>query len=163
MIALKFRCKMQSGRYLALISAAALIAATAANQGGGLPEGKGKTILVRACVGCHEIDTVMGSRYTESGWRRTVDDMVSRGAEGSEQEIADVVAYLTKYFGKVNVNKATAAQLRESLGLTDKEAQVIVAYREQNGEFKSLDQLKAVPGINAEQIQAKAAAVAFRD
>jgi competence protein ComEA len=154
---------MRSGRYLALISAAALIAAAAGNQGSELPEGKGKAILLRACVGCHEMDTVTGSRYTESGWRRTADDMVSRGAEGSEQEIADVVAYLTKYFGKVNVNKAAAAQLREALGLSDKEAQAIVAYREQNGEFKNLDQLKAVPGINTEQIQAKVAVVAFRD
>lgn len=128
-----------------------------------MPEGKAKATLLRACVGCHEIETVTGSRYTESGWRRTVDDMVSRGAEGSEQEIADVVAYLAKNFGKVNVNKAAAAQLREALGLTDKDAQAIVAYREQNGEFKSLDQLKAVPGVNAAQIQAKAAAVAFRD
>ena len=93
-------------------------------------------------------------------WPRSVD---WRGAELSEPEIVDVTAYLTKYFGKVNVNKAAAAQLEEALGLTEKEAEAIVSYREQNGDIKSLDQLKSVPGVSPDRIQAKVAEIAFRD
>ena len=89
--------------------------------------------------------------------------MVGRGAELSEPEIVDVTAYLSKYFGKVNVNKAAAAQLEEVLGLTETEALAVVAYREQNGDIKSLDQLKSVPGVSSDKIEAKAAAIAFRD
>jgi competence ComEA-like helix-hairpin-helix protein len=89
--------------------------------------------------------------------------MVERGAELSEPEIADVTAYLSKYFGKANINTAAAAQLEEALGLTEKEAQAIVSYREQNGDIKSLDQLKSVPGVSPDKIEAKAAAIAFRD
>jgi competence protein ComEA len=141
----------------------AAVAVAAANQSGELPEGKGKAALLRACVACHEIEVATRTRYTETGWRRMVDDMVGRGAELSEPEIADVTAYLAKYFGKVNVNKAAAAQLEESLGLPEKEARAIVAYREQNGDIKNLDQLKSVPDVSPDKIQAKAAMIAFRD
>jgi competence protein ComEA len=143
--------------------ALAVVAVAAGNQSAELPEGKGKAALLRACVACHEIDVATRSRYTETGWRRMVDGMVERGAELSEPEIVDVTAYLAKYFGTVNVNKASAAQLEEALGLPEKEARAIVAYREQNGDIKNLDQLKSVPGLSPDTIQAKAPAIAFRD
>jgi competence protein ComEA len=135
----------------------------AGKQSDGLPEGKGKAALLRACVGCHEIELATGMRHTETGWQRMVDTMVGRGAELSEPEIVDVTAYLAKYFGQVNVNTAAAAQLEEALGLTEKEAQAIVSYREQNGDIKGLDQLKSVPGVSPDKIQAKTAVIAFRD
>lgn len=145
-----------------LILAAACLVVAAANQGE-LPDGKGKDQLLRACASCHELDAVTNSRFTQSGWQQTVDDMVSRGAELDEAQTADVVAYLTKYFGKTNVNSASAAQLRDALAISDKDAQAIVAYREKNGPFKTIDQLKSVPGVNADQLQKKAAEIAFRD
>ena len=145
------------------ITGFANVAVSSGNQTDGLPEGKGKAPFLRACVGCHEIEVATRSRYTEAGWRRMVDTMVERGAELSEPETADVVAYLAKNFGKTNVNQAAPAQLQEALGLTEKEAQAIVSYREQNGDIKTLDQLKGVPGVSPDKIQAKAAAIAFRD
>jgi competence protein ComEA len=147
---------------LTLIGFAA-VAGAAGNQSDGLPEGKGKATLLRACVGCHEIEVATRNRYTEAGWRRMVDTMVERGAELSVPETTDVTAYLSKYFGKANVNTAAAAQLEETLGLTENEARAIVSYREQNGDIKSLDQLKSMPGVSPDKIQAKAAEIAFRD
>jgi competence protein ComEA len=152
-----------------IIAVAALVLGTACltlaqvNQSDGLPEGKGKAVLLRACVQCHEIEVATRNRYTEAGWRQMVNTMVERGAELSDPETADVIAYLSKYFGKANVNKAAAAQLEEALGLTEEEARAIVSYREQNGDIKTLDQLKNVPGVSADKIQAKAAVIAFRD
>lgn len=136
---------------------------TAGDQSHGLPEGKGKAALLRACVQCHEIELVTGERHTKTGWRRLVEMMVGYGAELSDPETVDVTAYLAKYFGQVNVNTAAAAQLEEVLGLTEKEAQSIVSYRKQNGDIKSLDQLKSVPGVSPDEIQAKAEVIAFRD
>ena len=144
------------------ILAVACVALAAGSQSG-LPDGKGKDAFERACAGCHELDTATSSRFTRSGWEQTVGDMVGRGAELNDEQAADVVAYLTKNFGKVNVNKASAAQLRESLGLTEKDAQAIVAYREKNGDFKTLDQVKGVPGVDVAQLSKKAADIAFRD
>jgi competence ComEA-like helix-hairpin-helix protein len=141
----------------------ATVPVAAGNQSDGLSEGKGKAAFQRACVGCHQIEVATRSRYTETGWRQMVDTMVERGAELSGPEIVEVTAYLSKNFGKVNINTAAAAQLEEALGLTEQEAQAIVSYREQNGDIKSLDQLKSVPGVSPDKIQAKAAAIAFRD
>ncbi len=142
---------------------AACLTLAQVNQSDGLPEGKGKAVFQRACVQCHEIEVATRNRYTEAGWRQMVNTMVERGAELSDPETADVVAYLAKNFGKTNVNKAAPAQLEEAIGLTEKEAQAIVSYREQNGDIKSLDQLKSVPGVSPDKIQAKAAEIAFRD
>lgn len=150
-----------SGQSSIAQTAAATVAA--GKQSDGLPEGKGKAVLQRGCVQCHVIDVATRTRYTESGWRRMVGIMVERGAELSEPETADVTAYLSKYFGKTNVNKASAPQLEEGLGLTEKEAQAIVSYRQQNGDIKSLDQLESVPGVRPDNIQAKAEVIAFRD
>jgi competence protein ComEA len=141
----------------------AAVPAPAGNRSGGPSEVNGKAVMQRACVQCHEIGVVTGTRYTEAGWRQMVDSMVQRGAVLSDPETEDVIAYLTKNFGKMNVNKATAAQIEEELGLTEEEARAIVSYREQHGDIKSLEQLKSVPGVSADKIQAKAAAIAFRD
>ncbi len=129
----------------------------------GPPEVNGKAVVQRACVTCHDIGVVTRTRYTEAGWRRMVGTMVDRGAVLSDSEIADVVAYLTRDFGKTNVNKATVVQIEEGLGLTENEARAVVSYREQNGEFNNLEQLEKIPGVNADKIQAKATAIAFRD
>jgi competence ComEA-like helix-hairpin-helix protein len=145
------------------MTGSATVPVAAGNQSDGLSETKGKAAFERACVGCHQIEVATNSRYTETGWRQMVNTMVQRGAELSPSEIVNVTAYLSKNFGKLNVNTAAAAQLEETLGLTEKEAQAIVSYREQSGDIKSLDQLKSVPGVSPDKIQAKAEAVAFHD
>jgi competence protein ComEA len=142
-----------------LLAAELLFAAS--TQSGELPEGKGKATVQKVCSGCHEMDTVIATRYTEKGWRQTIDDMISRGAEGSDQDMSDVEAYLTKYFGRLNVNTAPQAQLQEVLDLPEKDAQAIVAYREHNGAIKNFEQLKSIPGVNAEKLQQKSALIAF--
>jgi competence ComEA-like helix-hairpin-helix protein len=125
------------------------------------PEAKAQALVQRMCVSCHELDTVTAERRTQIGWQQNVEDMVSRGAQGSDQEMAELVAYLTKYYGKINVNTATVEQLRAFLELTEKEAQAIASYRDRNGKFKNIDQLKAVPNVNAGKLQEKRDLIAF--
>ncbi len=50
--------------------------------------------------------------------------------------------------GKININTATAQQLSDGLdGVGDVMAKRIVAYREKNGNFKSIEAIKNVSGI----------------
>lgn len=50
--------------------------------------------------------------------------------------------------GKVNLNTADAATLqRELLGIGEVKAQAIVAYRDEHGDFASVDELLEVKGI----------------
>ena len=125
------------------------------------PEEKGKAVVQKVCVSCHEMEVVTATRRTQIGWEQNVDDMISRGAEGSDEEMAEVVRYLTKYFGKINVNTASVQQLEEVLGLSEKEAETITAYRDRNGKFKDFEQLTSVPGVNAGKLQEKRSLIAF--
>lgn len=47
----------------------------------------------------------------------------------------------------VNINKADVATLDTLDGIGEKKAEAIVAYRTEHGEFKSLEEIKEVPGI----------------
>jgi competence ComEA-like helix-hairpin-helix protein len=53
----------------------------------------------------------------------------------------------------VNVNSASAKELETSLGLSKPEAEAIVHYREQNGNFKDWEQVANVPGVDAQKIK----------
>jgi competence protein ComEA len=54
----------------------------------------------------------------------------------------------------VNINKASAAELSEALvGVGLKKAEEIVAWREQNGPFKSADDLAKVKGIGGSTVE----------
>ena len=127
-----------------------------------LPDGPGKDGLTKVCSSCHELEVVTSARRTKNGWQQTIDDMIARGAEGSDEDMEAVLSYLTTYFGRVNVNAASAQELEKSLDLPAKEAQAIVAYRERNGKIKDLDELKKVPGVSADRLQAKQAMIAFK-
>lgn len=134
----------------------------------GLPPGKGKPIVERACAGCHALKAVTSKRATQEQWASLVDQMITRGADLSDDEIETVVAYLSKNFGPaskpvgssgaarhVNVNKATAAQLAAVLGLSIQDADAVVQYRNQNGDFKALADLTKVPGVDTAKIESE--------
>jgi len=56
--------------------------------------------------------------------------------------------------GPVDINKADAKTIAKELdGIGLSRAQAIVEYREKNGAFKSLDDLKKVKGIGAKTLE----------
>lgn len=145
-----------------------------------LPEGKGKKLVETACTQCHGPANVTNSRFSQSEWQTVVTDMVSNGAPLTDSEIETVVQYLAQNFGekkpsssaspegspttapeKVDLNAATAKQLEDSLGLSEKEAQAVVGYREKNGKFAKWEDLKKVSGLDIKKIEAKKDRLAF--
>lgn len=132
-----------------------------------LPEGKGKPLVERECGKCHGLENVVSARMSRERWSDLVDDMVSRGATGTDQEIDQIIDYLATNFGKtavnakpaatakINVNHAGAADLVSGLEISEQDASAIVRYREQNGNFKDLEELKKVPGIDAKRLDDK--------
>jgi competence ComEA-like helix-hairpin-helix protein len=121
-----------------------------ASQGDDLPEGKGKDVLQHMCTNCHGLDQVTSTRYSKKFWGSVVDDMVSRGAEGSDEDINLVISYLSRNFGKpVNINSATAKEIEAGLSFSPAASEAVVKYRTDNGAFKSYEDLQKVPGLNA--------------
>ncbi len=49
--------------------------------------------------------------------------------------------------GMVNINTATQTQLEELSGIGPSTASSIISYRQENGKFKSIDEIKNVSGI----------------
>ncbi|HLX42648.1 MAG TPA: helix-hairpin-helix domain-containing protein [Bryobacteraceae bacterium] len=92
--------------------------------------------------------------------------MVALGAGGSEQDFEMVFEYLVRNYPaeqvpKVNVNTATAIELESGLTLRRSQAAQLIAYRTKNGSFKSLDDLKKVPGIDPAYLESKKDRIAF--
>ena len=108
-----------------------LFAATALGQSG-LPPGPGQEQVKKICSGCHSFGVITQNRATKGKWGEIVDNMVSRGAEGNDEELDQVVNYLAAHFGpdspppRINVNKAPAEELVKVLAITAQEAGAIV-------------------------------------
>jgi competence protein ComEA len=133
-----------------------------------LPDGAGKAETEKVCSQCHELARAVSLRQDQAGWAATVDKMVSLGAEASDADLRAVVNYLSAHFAAdavppINVNKARAIDLEAGLSLKRSEAAAIVEYRTKNGPFKSLADLKKVPGIDAAKIEAKKDRLVFED
>jgi cytochrome c5 len=80
---------------IAALFTAATIPASAQNAAPStLPEGPGKPLVERMCVGCHSLKVVTSKHATKDRWSAIVQQMVSRGAEGTDDEIATVIDYL---------------------------------------------------------------------
>jgi competence ComEA-like helix-hairpin-helix protein len=126
-----------------------------------LPQGPGREAVKKICGNCHEIETVISSRRTRTGWQQITDNMISRGAEGTDEEIAAVVTYLTVAFGKINVNSASEGDLQRVLGISEKEARAIASYRNDSGKIKNFDELEKVPGIDVNKLRGKRSFIAF--
>lgn len=131
-----------------------------------LPDGPGKAETERLCKGCHELARSVSLRQDRAGWETTMKKMVAMGIKGSDQEFNLVLEYLVKNYPAeevppLNINKATAIELESRLSLRRSQASAIIRYRNENGNFKSIDDLKKVPGIDLEKIEAKKDRVVF--
>jgi competence protein ComEA len=125
------------------------------------PEATGKAALLNACSNCHTPETVIQTLRTRQEWTDVLDQMVRYGADASDQEFDQILTYLVKYFSPIRVNKATAKDLEAAMDIPAAVAEAIVAYRAENGEFKTLDDLKKVGGVDGAQVDALKARVSF--
>jgi len=130
-----------------------------------LPEGPGKATFVRVCSKCHTPSIVLANGQDRQGWEETITKMSGLGAAGSDEDFTEILEYLAKNFppatSKVNMNKATAAELESQLGFTAKQSADIVAYREKSGDFKTPDDVKKVPQMVAQDVDLRKNRMAF--
>jgi competence protein ComEA len=127
-----------------------------------LPNGPGKPVLEKICSKCHDLEEVVRTRNTRENWEMVVDEMIARGAEGTDQEIELIIDYLSTHFGKINVNKATLDEMVDGLEVSKQIASAILAYREKNGPFKEWTEFLKVPGLDLKRIEDKKGRVIFK-
>jgi len=157
---LEYKEIVRHGIKTAIFSTAVYVCSAAAldAQSLKLPDGPGKEVTQKVCGACHGAELVIGRQEERETWGAIVEDIIQRGATGTDEEMYQVVDYLSAHFNKsspvmkINVNKATAKDLQSALRLSDKQAAAIVHQREEKGDFKSIEELEKVPGLDAAKI-----------
>jgi competence protein ComEA len=159
---LLFGASVVGGSVVSAKQAPAAQTAAAADGHPEFPAGPGRDVTLRMCSKCHSPNNILALGRTPEGWQEIIVKMTTMGLQGSDEDFTTVLDYLTANFPpKVNVNKANAAQLTSGLGLTAEEAAAIISYREKNGDYKSIDDLKKVAGVDAAKLDAKKNALQF--
>ena len=60
-----------------------------------LPSGPGKELVLTACVQCHDLRWIVAQKKSEAAWRRTVNEMVWRGAPLVPGDVDVITRYLS--------------------------------------------------------------------
>ena len=131
-----------------------------------LPDGPGREELGKLCKGCHELEKAISVRQDRDAWGATMDKMRGLGVKGADQELRAILEYLVKHFPaeelpRLNVNKATAIEFESRLSLPRSQSAAIIRHRNENGPFRSIEDLKKVPGVDAARIEAKKERLTF--
>lgn len=124
------------------------------------PAGEGREAVMRLCVRCHSPNIILASGQDRLGWENTITKMVRLGATGDDEDFSDIADYLTAKFPptaiqKIFVNMASDKQISEVLGISLDQAKAIVEFRDKQKGFKSLEEMKQVPGVDAKNLDAK--------
>lgn len=125
-----------------------------------MPDGPGKQIILRECTACHLPDHFTKYRHSNEEWQAIVIRMGQRVRSATKEELDVVQKYLATNFpkvdeaGKLNVNKAGAAEIVAGLGLTPDEAKALVDYRDRHGTFREWGELLAIYGVDGRKIEA---------
>lgn len=132
------------------------------------PGDKGREVAAGACTSCHGLGYLSTSGRSKTEWQELVSDMVGRGAQLQPDEFEAIVQYLAENFGpaktanvqspttsKVNVNKASAKELSDALGLSSEDASRIIRYRMEKATFRDWQDFSKVPGIDLKKLESR--------
>jgi len=117
--------------------------------------------FTRVCSTCHDAARILSNRRTKDQWSEVIDKMVERGAQGTDDDFAEIMDYLVGHYGRINVNRGTAKDLATVLKVSEKDAEAIVAFRTANGPFTDFDGLAKVPGIDMDTLKQNRDAISF--
>jgi hypothetical protein len=99
-------------------------------------------LFLQTCNRCHDAARITALRRTKTEWEEVINKMIERGATGSEEDFMTVFGYLRRHYGKVYINTAPTEEITTTLGLTNEDADAIVAYRKTNGNFQDFDAVR---------------------
>jgi competence protein ComEA len=130
------------------------------------PAGEGREVVLRLCSNCHSPNIILANGQTREHWEITITKMVTLGATGTDEDFTDIADYLTANFPpskipKLFVNKAKDQQLATLLGISLDDAKAIITYRDLIGGFKSIEDMKKAPNVDAKKIDAKKESLVF--
>ncbi len=93
-----------------------------------------------------DITDINRAAFVEDGDKIFIPSTVDEDTEALAGERSDT-GYTDYYDGKININTADSEELQELNGVGPATAEKIISYREENGRFKSIEDIKNVSGI----------------
>ena len=126
-----------------------------------LATGPGADTFQRVCVLCHTPDRIVSVRRTKTEWEEVLDKMITRGAQITDENYVPIEEYLLRNYGKVNVNRAVKEDLVLVAGVAPAEAESIVKFRGEHGNFTDFAALAKVPGVDLKKLEQKKDALTF--
>ena len=63
------------------------------------PDGAGKDTTLQLCGQCHKADVIQEHRQSSDDWKASIQKMISAGAEGTPEQFAAVLEYVSRNFG----------------------------------------------------------------
>jgi Helix-hairpin-helix motif len=112
------------------------------------------------CTRCHGVGLFMNKPRTWNRWNEVFTRMTARGAHPTEQQVDHIVRYFLANLTYVNINTSPADELSLAIGVSDAVANQIVARREKR-KFRSLSELRSMPGVNAAVIEQRKSRIQF--
>jgi Helix-hairpin-helix motif len=147
------------------MAAAALLCGVASIQGAALAADAvdpGQQTLRLVCGSkCHQVELFATARKGYQEWHETVQQMIDRGADGTEEQLQEVMDYLFRTQTIIDVNATAEEDLAIVLEIPAAQAKAIVARRAKK-KFASLDDLKSVSGLDPARVDAKSAFLSFQ-
>ena len=125
------------------------------------PDGPGRADVIKVCSGCHDAEIILANLKTPAEWNETLQNMATQGAEATPEQWKVIEQYIDVHFAMVMVNKAPADEIQLALDVTPEVAAALVKYRQDKGPFKTIDDVKKVPGIDAAKVDAATSRVVF--
>ena len=104
---------------------------------------------------CRLAEIVLAQLKTPVEWAETLQSMAEQGADATPDEWRLIEQYIDSNLALIAINKAAAEELQLTMDSTPEVAAAIVKYRQANGAFKSVDDVKKVPGIDATKVDAR--------
>lgn len=112
--------------------------------------------VATVCTACHSSAQFLTAARPYLRWEQTMQDMLDRGAVATDEQLDHILSYLVKNITIVNVNSSPPDQLGMTLQIPSAVADDIVAKRTAHP-FTTVEELKAVKGVNVDVIQKLAA------
>lgn len=116
------------------------------------PDAPGKDTVQMACSACHSPDYLTDTVRNPKGWSDIFEMMLAYGATATDAEWIQIKGYILGQIAQIEVNKATADDLQKLFEVDAPLATAIVDTRTANGNFKTIDDVKKVPGLDAKKV-----------
>ena len=116
------------------------------------PDAPGKDTVQMVCSACHSPDYITETPRNAKGFADIFEMMQAYGATATDAEWMQVKSYILGQIATIDINKSTADDLQKTFEVDAPLAQAIVDYRMANGNFKTIDDVKKVPGLAANKV-----------